>query len=133
MVGAKVVVDVSFVAAMIFEVEKPGSDFESLILAKTLMLTPSLFWYEFGNVSLNKLKKDPNFESRLKIGLEFLMKMDIRTTDFDQIQRNEVLKLAIKYNLTYYDASYLYMALANQCKLLTLDSRLINAYNQSIC
>lgn len=43
---------------------------------------------------------------------------------FLEISRDKVLDLAVNKNLSFYDASYLYLAKANKCRLLTLDKNL---------
>ncbi len=53
--------------------------------------------------------------------LDAFEKTRIKYLDID---KKKVLNLSIKKNLTFYDASYLYLAKTNKAKLLTLDKKL---------
>jgi predicted nucleic acid-binding protein len=43
---------------------------------------------------------------------------------FEKVDEKEVLRLALKKNITSYDASYVWLAKSQNIKLLTLDERL---------
>lgn len=126
------VLDASFFAAAVFE-----SDLEVYRqlneAANFVLKVPDLFWYEIGNIMIKKTKNGQQLDKMVVLADETVKELAIVTEHIDQKEWLELTKLAKKYDLTYYDASYLYVAIQNQCKLLTLDSRLINAYNKCIC
>lgn len=49
---------------------------------------------------------------------------------FLEIDKNKTINFALKNNLSFYDASYLYLAKINKCKLLTLDKKLQTIANE---
>lgn len=44
--------------------------------------------------------------------------------EYQNINFQKTFELSLKHNLSFYDASYLYLAKVNKCKLLTLDKKL---------
>jgi predicted nucleic acid-binding protein len=44
----------------------------------------------------------------------------------------EVLNMALKKNLTFYDASHIYVAEKNKLKLVTKDKEILRSYNKAI-
>ncbi len=117
------VIDASFVLAFLLdegnvEVE---SIFEKQARGEIRFIAPSLLKYEVGNSLRTKLmRKKLKKEKAQKLYQSFLaMKTQEGSIDF-----YHVLHLALEKNLTFYDASYLYLARSNHVSLLTLDHSL---------
>ena len=49
---------------------------------------------------------------------------DTMKIEYQNIDFKKTFELSLKHNLSFYDASYLYLAKVNKCKLLTLDKKL---------
>ncbi len=114
------VIDTSFVLAFLLdegniEVE---SIFEKQALGEIYFVAPSILKYEVGNCLRTKLlRKKIKKERAQKLYQLFLtIKIEEENPDFYY-----VLNLALEKNLTFYDASYLYLAQKNKVSLLTLN------------
>lgn len=117
------VIDASFVLAFLLdegnvEVE---SIFEKQARGEIRFIAPSLLKYEVGNSLRTKLmRKKLKKEKAQKLYQSFLA---IKTQE-ESIDFYHVLHLALEKNLTFYDASYLYLARSSHIPLLTLDHSL---------
>lgn len=117
------VIDASFVLAFLLdegnvEVE---SIFEKQALGEVRFIAPTLLKYEVGNCLRTKLLRKKLKKERAKKLYQFFLAIKIEevSPNFDY-----VLNLALEKNLTYYDASYLYLSKINKISLLTLDNSL---------
>ncbi|OGC52636.1 hypothetical protein A3B64_03875 [candidate division WWE3 bacterium RIFCSPLOWO2_01_FULL_37_24] len=93
---------------------------------KNRLFCPSIIRYEFGNNLRTSLKNGrlsfPEAKAFIKVFLKWPLKIfevDLHTT----------LHLAIKYNTTYYDASYLSLSYAKNAQLISIDKNLIRAFS----
>lgn len=86
------------------------------------MSAPSLLPYEVGNVLLWKEKKGTLTET-LKASVQILL----GSIAIEACQWSDVYGLAQKHNLTFYDASYLRLAMDKQAMLATYDKALVTA------
>ncbi|HVW55838.1 MAG TPA: type II toxin-antitoxin system VapC family toxin [Rhizobiaceae bacterium] len=86
------------------------------------MLVPRLFWYEIRNVLIVSERR-----RRISIGQtnEALARITLLPIEIDEIPSTEkAMELARLYALSFYDASYLELALRTKSTLATLDRKL---------
>ena len=111
------VVDASYVAAMLFPDEmSPESELASLKL-----LAPGLLHYELVN-ALKMTVKRKRFEERKAIGL--LQDFIALPITYSNPPYNQVLGVAIEFDISAYDAAYVVLAKEKKVPLLTLDKKL---------
>jgi predicted nucleic acid-binding protein len=97
-------------------------------LATGRVFVPSIWHLEVSNVVLSAIRRD---QIDLLTGLHRLHLLDgfhveSDNTD-DLVDWSDLIRLAIRHNLTTYDASYLELALRHGANLLTLDKALARA------
>ena len=117
------VVDASAVAAMLFG--EPDGPWVHALLSGQLLLVPSIFHFEISNTCLMKSRRHPDkAEALLTAWLDWnvqppvtVMAIDLTTT----------MELARDHNLTFYDASYLWLAQDHASELISLDAKLVRA------
>ncbi len=98
--------------------------------ARDLMATesatvPSLWWYEVRNALLMGERRGRLRPSNTAYVLEQLS--DLPITIDPGLDETTIFRLARRHNLTFYDASYLALALRRRAPLATLDRALIAA------
>lgn len=128
--GSPIVVDCSFMMPL-FLVDEYSDPVEKLIEqainGDIEILSQSLFEYEIMNALLSARKrgriKDEDVESSLEL-LHVLPRTVLSLSNNDSFR---TYQLAQKHNLSYYEASYLYLALREKVRLATLDKKLIRA------
>ena len=96
----------------------------------TKLTAPELIVMEFGNVLLQKSKKSLSLSSNIEFWWQAFWGLDLQISYFDEDDYSEIFLLAKKYNLSFYDASYLYLAQLKKAPLLTLDQKLQKAYEK---
>ena len=114
------VVDASAIGALLFS--EPQAEFIVQSIDTMDLIAPTLLWYELSNVCLKKLAAYPSQANLIRQGLSFLVDLQIKALTVDHAA---VVDLAAPWKLTAYDASYLWLALNQQCPLLTLDKALL--------
>lgn len=116
------VVDASAVAAIVFG--EPEATEAAQQLNGHQLMAPPLLDFELGCVCLTKLRRHPHQRNELLAGLRwrFRLALAIRNVDHDG-----VLSLAEQARLSFYDASYLWLAREFNAVLVTLDRRLAEA------
>lgn len=116
------VVDASAIASLLFG-EPRGSEVAEALEGREL-IAPTLLRYELGSVCLKK--REQYFEARdsLLLASSFLDRMNLREVG---VVEKDVIELAEQNRLTYYDASYLWLARELGADLITLDARLREA------
>jgi len=120
------VVDASAICALLFgepEAASIAGQLEGAALA-----APALLSFEVANVCLLKIGRHPRRRNALLKAHGLLQAMDI---DMPGIDYRAALLLAEKTRLTVYDASYLWLALALDAELVTLDKRLATAHSST--
>ncbi|WP_407399047.1 type II toxin-antitoxin system VapC family toxin [Treponema sp.] len=137
------VVDTSFLAGAILsdvvgDESKEAAEFiEDLISKNGQLVVPQLFWFEIGNVFLNAVKpKKDGRESR--ISKMQLLKIEQLLTDLpiytdlqpDSETRMRIREIAMEFDLSYYDASYLELAQRKGLQLKTFDRQLLQAISR---
>lgn len=117
------VVDVSAIGALVFG--EPGKPWVESQIASVALIAPSLLHFELGNICWKKLRQFPAEANRLITAYEvWCMSGLVRYEAIDSIQ---TLGLARTHQLTFYDASYLYLAANRRADLVSLDARLARA------
>lgn len=117
------VIDASVVLAVLLPDERVSPNARRLlkiiISRENRFFAPKLLEFEAGNgLKSAVLGKRIRYESLEKL-LNNFEKIPITFTD---INMGGVMKLAVEREISFYDASYLYLAKLKKCKLLTLDS-----------
>jgi len=117
------VIDASFVLAYLLDEDNTTIDsiFEKQVKGEIYFISPSLLKYEVGNTLRTKLmRKKIKKEEAQRLYRSFLaINIKEELLDF-----HDVLDLALEKNLSFYDASYLYLSKSKEIKLLTLDHSL---------
>jgi predicted nucleic acid-binding protein len=114
------VVDASALAAVLFN--EPEADAVALRLAGSALAAPALIEYELGNTCWKKCRRDPGSATALRAALAALRGLELKLHDVDVAA---TLRLAEKHGVTFYDASYLWLAQALEATLVSLDGRLV--------
>lgn len=113
------VIDTSALAAVLFG--EPAADEVAARLQSATLAAPALIDYELGNACWKKCRRHPKLASALREAFLAYRDLDLKLHDVDPAA---VLTLAEREALTFYDASYLWLASVLQAELVTLDTRL---------
>jgi predicted nucleic acid-binding protein len=116
------IVDCNLVAAIVFDEERQVEALAAL--GGKHPVAPTLLRYEMANVAMNKLRRR---ECQLDEALEGLGHFDAFAIDLAEVALAPVLQLADRYQLSAYEAAYLWLAGELRAPLLTFDSRLAEA------
>ena len=120
----KLVVDASVVAALYFPDERPPPEFVEQ-MTETETIAPYLFWYEIRATALKKERQRILAAAAVDEALRQIRDLPIVLRQMtDEVA---VVGLARRHALSFYDASYLALALSERARLATLDSRLAAA------
>jgi predicted nucleic acid-binding protein len=116
------VVDASALAALVFREEYAEQVGQRL--ADAILVAPALLQFEMSNVCRTKLRQYPALREMLleQFSMHTSMAIEIRVID-----HLAVLGLAERFELSAYDASYLWLAHELGVELVTLDRRLARA------
>ncbi|MFZ4479934.1 MAG: type II toxin-antitoxin system VapC family toxin [Rhodoferax sp.] len=120
LVRRPLVVDCSTLAGLVFQEEWRTE--ASQRIAGWSLQAPYLLQLEITNVALKKHRK--GFTNVATDGLALYAAMNI---ELFEVRPAEVLELAIRYQLSAYDASYLWLAAELKCPLATFDEKLASA------
>jgi predicted nucleic acid-binding protein len=115
------VVDASAIAALIFgEPDKPWVESE---VGSAELIAPLLLSFELGNICWKKLRRFPTEADTLLAAWDAWCVSDLVATELcDPVQ---TIRLARIHALTFYDASYLWLAEHRNVGLISLDARLV--------
>ncbi len=121
----QVVIDTNVIVKLFLKEEY--SDFalklkDSYLAGKTDIVVNSLMKYEFINVL--KYKKFSSAE--IKLALQAIADYDFQIEEFSYPIADLTSDLAVKYNISSYDASYVALASSLGYTLYTSDTKLIN-------
>lgn len=113
------VVDASALGALVFG--EPRAEEISQAITDATLVAPALLWFEMAAVAAKKMKLHPELATQIRaaFGLAFRLAVAIREVDY-----GETVNLALKSDLTTYDASYLWLADHLGAELVTLDAKL---------
>lgn len=117
-----VVVDSNVIAAIVFD--EAEQEEARTTLAGKQPVAPDLLRFEIANVGMNRLRQG---KCRLDEALEGLKHFDDLAIEFAGIVLAPVLRMAARYKLSAYDASYLWLASELRAPLVTFDKRLAAA------
>ncbi len=118
-----IVVDASAFIALLFD-EPEGADVVGRLVGRSF-LAPTLLRYEVANVTLMKMRRHPDQARLLLLAHE---KFSLVPIEFAEVDHVAVLALAQRRNLTAYDASYVWLALSRGVELVSLDRRMLAAF-----
>jgi predicted nucleic acid-binding protein len=119
------VIDASVAGKWIFP-DEASEAADALLDDNDELLAPDLIYFEIGNVVWKRISRG---KLDLALGFEVLeefAKIPIVTGDIRSIGAS-ALRIAAGYGRTFYDSSYLALALARGCELVTADERLFNS------
>ena len=117
----RVVVDASFLAAVIFQ--EPGHEALADRLRGAAVFAPTILQFEMANVAWKKIRRQPADGLAILTQLRSAMESaaGIQWTD---VNLTDVVLVAQATGLTAYDASYLWLAGSLGADLVTLDKPL---------
>lgn len=117
------VVDASFVLAFLLDENniEVESIFKKQALGKVYFIAPSILKYEVGNSLRTKLLRKKLKKDRVGKIYQSFLAINIKE---ETINFYDVLDLALEKNISFYDASYLYLAKSKKINLLSLDHSL---------
>lgn len=113
------VVDASAMGALVFG--EPDAEQISQTLDGATLAAPALLWYEMAAVAVKKIRKHPQLGASIQGALKLAFRLPLTIIDVDF---GETVSLALKNDLTIYDASYLWLADHLGAELVTLDEKL---------
>lgn len=116
------VVDASVLAAWCFR--EPRADEAMKLLRNCELHAPLLLAYELTSIARRKIIEYPEKTAILEKALGTVFALSIRWSGVDH---PAVLRLALKTNLTTYDACYLYLSQKLRIPLATFDRQLARA------
>lgn len=131
---SKVVADASFCGAWIFP-DEASRDAE-LLLQDVLdgsrqLVVPSLWYYEMANMLRSGHLRGRLTKSGLKAALEAIRQVPVSKVDVPKGASTAAMcELALKFELSSYDAAYLEISTRLQVPLLTCDSRLAQVFEK---
>lgn len=113
------VVDASAIAAILFD--EPEGPAMALRLTGIRLIAPTILDYEIGNIALKKARRHAELRDAIMAAFGLYLTLSI---DKFAVDRADVLRLADSAALSFYDASYLWLARSFGAELVTLDRRL---------
>ena len=113
------VVDASAMAALLFG--EPDAERVAQRLEGGRLVAPTLMWDEVANVCVKKIKRFPDRADPLRSAFSLLHQMQVEASAVDHVA---TFDLALRLELTAYDAAYLWLARSLRAPLVTLDRRL---------
>lgn len=122
-----IVIDASAFIASVMEdeVDDHKLKIRNIVKQDNSAIVPPLFYYETANVLLKSLRRKritkSEYENHLELLLEFPLIVDEETPVYT------IARLAEKYHLSFYDASYLELSIRGEYSLATFDTQLREA------
>jgi predicted nucleic acid-binding protein len=120
------VIDASALAAVIFG--EPESAAVLAVLDGDDIVAPTLLGYELANIARTKSIRYPE---RRELFAQALRKGLALNIQWIEVNHGDALELALRLNLTCYDASYILIARSLGIPLITLDHRQRAAISQN--
>jgi predicted nucleic acid-binding protein len=117
------VVDASAFGALLF-----GESAQSWVQDQTrgeVLIAPMVLHFELGNVCWVKMRRNPKeADALLTVWMDWASEPPVMVVDIDLI---DALRVARDHHLTFYDASYLWLAQERAADLISLDGQLVRA------
>jgi predicted nucleic acid-binding protein len=125
---SRIVVDASTAGAWILPDER-SEEAEALLTriaeAESKLVVPDLWIYEMTNLLLTALRRRRIDEASHEAAHHFLDVLQFECFDHEEpLTRERMARIAQRFDLSAYDASYLELADRLQCPLATFDERL---------
>lgn len=98
-----------------------------LALGAYKVMVPEILRFELGNILGVGVQRKRFTQEAAKTYLHTFKTMDLR---FEGLNLEEVLELALKNKITFYDAAYVWLALEEKAVLLTLDERMKEVWRE---
>ena len=95
------------------------------ILGKIVLVAPELIFWEV----INALRYKNNDEQKLVLVNKILWETQFHIEKINDFLLNKIISVALKYKLSFYDATYLALAVSNGCPLVTADKELLKTEN----
>lgn len=124
------VVDCSFVASLVLpdESSSKAEDFCRQRSATATLWVPALFWYELGNVLVQAQRRNRLTPVAAQSARQAIQTLALCTDErFAAALVEQQIALAIRYDLSAYDAVYLELAEAKKAGLASADAALLEA------
>lgn len=118
------VVDCSAIAGVVFR--EPWEAEARQRIEPCELHAPHLFLNEIASVAVKKMRRG---EKHAEDGLALASELEI---DLHRIDAPAVAALALRYNISAYDASYLWLAADLRCPLATFDGKLAAAAREHL-
>lgn len=122
----RLVVDASVIAFFVMPDE--GGDRSHpfyRFLTRESLIAPDLYWYEIRNIAVKNVRRGRLPKGELEIVLAAVEAFPIELRP--AASEVDAVSLANRHALSFYDASYLALALSENARLLTLDRSLSRA------
>jgi predicted nucleic acid-binding protein len=116
------VIDASAVAALLLD--EPEANEIAARMAGEALVAPGILAFEFTNVCTTKALRFPEKEIQFAKALDAFIALEIELQPIDLVG---TFALAREFNLSAYDASYLWLARELGVELVTLDGKLERA------
>jgi predicted nucleic acid-binding protein len=116
------VADASALAALLFN--EPESGLVERALINAVIYAPAIVEFEIANVCWKKCRRHPDQVRGLLAALGKFAAFDVQMLPVDL---QSTVDLALRFGLTAYDASYLFVANAFEMEVVTLDTKLADA------
>lgn len=124
------VFDASVVAKWFFEEEETDlalTLLEEHKLGKININVPVLLLFEFGNTLIKKFREDIDTQEEFNRDLADLLASELNFVAPTQDLLKLTCTLARKYEITFYDATYVALAQKLKCDFITADKKLVKA------
>ena len=120
------VVDASIVLQWLLETpsERGRAVLENHVEGRDPLVAPELLSYEVGNVLVRKTRLTA---AAITAAFDHFLDLEIQTYTLGTAEYLESLRLAGRYKLTMYDASYVSLAVALGVDMITADQKLARA------
>lgn len=115
------IVDASAIGALLFN--EPAAEWVHDEIYGETLSAPGLFHFELGNLCWKKLRRFPDQAAVLRsnwMSWNAACPVTLVSTDL-----GETMDLARTHDLTFYDASYLWLAQQKSAGLISLDAKLV--------
>ena len=115
------VVDASAISAMLFG--EPDGDWVHALVSGASLIAPGIFPFELGNTCRMKSRRHPaQAERLLRAWLDWSAEPPVTIMATDHVA---TIDLSRVHGLTFYDASYLWLAMNRAPDLISLDAQLV--------
>lgn len=126
-----IVVDATVLADRIAGLESLRASAVALAESDPIWISSTLWRYEFGNVLWKKIRLEGLVREVSVRGLEDAEALLERTVG--DLDWSAILELALDREISFYDASYVWLGLENRCKVYSRDGALGRKVPEVVC